>query len=227
MNSRLQPWVILFAVSLAGVSTALAQPIINVPGDPAPSNIGGTTILNVNNGGLLGNGFTASGNSTVNLFDGGTLRDQNVFRTNSEFNMFGGRVSGRLSTRENAIINMSGGTMNGNVTISEGIMDMSGGDIQAALGISSVFNMTGGDAGPRTTVFPGGTASIRGGTLGGLISRTNSSTSLFGSEFLLNSVPITGLNLIGNSVSFNLPADGFFSGVLADGTPFFFSRFST
>ena len=90
---------------------ALFTTVINLPPDPdigAGESIGGSTQLNVSDGGRVQNDFTVNSGSEVNISDGSVgIR----FRANegSEVNISGGFVGSSFSAR--SLVNISGGTL--------------------------------------------------------------------------------------------------------------------
>jgi len=92
------------------------------------------------------------------------------------------------------------------------------------VGNGSEANISGGSVGLRFEVDNGSTANISGGSFGDSFgTEIGSAVNIIGGEFRLDSVPIEGLETVGNTLPFDIPAGSVLSGTLADGTPFAFS----
>ena len=183
---------------------SLFDNVINVPGDPIPNNfVSGNTQVNLSNGGVINFARLDLGSGVEFNSSGGTV---NVLVANdeSEVNVTGGDFTS-LDTRRNTHSTISGGTLDratlfGNFSVSSGVFG------NGQLDFSS------------TGINPG-TSSISGGSFGRL-SLSNSSqgnVELVGGEFLLN-----GAEYLDSQIT--ISAGDVFSGTLADGSAFIFSR---
>ncbi len=86
------------------------------------------------------------------------------------------------------------------------------------------FRVTGGDIG-EYTARGDSTLNMSGGTTGdNFTAQDNSNINFTGGEFLIDGVPIPGLNSPGDTVSVNIPAGSVFSGTLDDGSVIAFTR---
>ncbi len=91
-------------------AAALGQTIINVPPDPAPSNVGADTILNLSDGGELGYGFSALNGATVNVY-GGMVGQYFTVSNSSTANISGGNFGSDIGVRNGSTVNVSGGSL--------------------------------------------------------------------------------------------------------------------
>lgn len=203
-------------------------------------------------GGSVGSGFGANGGSTVNI-SGGTIGGSFFVNSGGLVNITGGSIGNSFSANDGSVVNISGGlvgtslcsgcgNLNANsgstVTVSGGAVGM---DLVAAIG--SVVTVSGGNLrsdlfaqnGSQVTISggsindsmvsnSGSITNISGGTFGRLSASSGSMMTLFGGDFRVNGTPIAGLETVGNSLSFVLPADSVLSGTFLDGTPFAFSN---
>lgn len=158
--------------------------------------------------------------------------------------MADGRTSFGLAVLSGGELNVTGGSVNDVVLRSGGRLNLSGGEVTSSMTI---------EGGAQAQLSGGKTFSIRNdsggqvGIAGGLhyfSSSSNGSQTVIsggrfitdpdlysnavnmieGSEFELNGVLVSGLNALGDQVTINSPSGQLFAGVLADGSPFAFTK---
>lgn len=172
-------------------------------------------------GGMLGdNVWIESGNTTIS---GGTFGNNARFLASSPINLTGASFGTGFYGR--GTLNMSAGSIGSSASFQYGTLNLSGGKIDQWFTANSgaTINMTGGSFGSFTGQ-QGSTLNMSGGVLGtSAYTNAGSSVTLAGGEFKLDGIPIAGLDTIGNTIPFNLPAGSLLSGVMADGTPFAYS----
>ena len=119
---------------------------------------------------------------------------------------FGSAAPYTLFVHQGGAIHISGGQVSGFFEVKTGgKASISGGTISGLLAVSeSVID-------------------ISGGAFGAVLLASSSQATIRGGDFRLDGVPIAGLETPGQSVQAAVQ-DGLFTGVLADGTPFAFSR---
>jgi hypothetical protein len=181
--------------ALAIALPADGQTVINVPPDEAPTAIGSNTQLNLFEAGSLANGFNAG--------------SPNGLSTNVEVNVSGGTVGTGFNARPGSTVNISGGV------IGNGFDAFN----------SSTVNISGGIVHHSFDAHSGSTVNLSGGSVRGFGAFEGTMLNIFGGEFRLDGVPITGLEVPGSTFAFNPPEGTLLSGTLADGTPlaaFFF-----
>jgi hypothetical protein len=193
--------VALQAAALPSVGPAM----ITAPVDPVPRGLRGGQTLVVQAGGVVGNNFNASDGSTV-VVTGGQL-GSNFEAIGAQVTISGGSVGDAFDAFVGTTVNVSGGSMGQRFLVGTGsTVNVSGGTVGRALAVlSGTLNITGGTFGDDFLVYQGGHVSITGG------------------EFRINGVLVDGIQTLGSSLSFNVPAGSLFSGILADGTPFAFT----
>ncbi len=199
-----------------------------------------STVLNIPPGPNIGDDQSIGTDTQLNLADGGSIGEDFLVGasdgsvTNAELNVTGGLIDGGLHIRSGGIANVSGGTIESGFTVSnDGAANISGGLLEGRLHAvnGSQVNISGGSIGSERTSSPqrdieasaGSEFNISGGTHGSIETISLSSVKVFGGEFQLDGVPITGLDTPGSSVPFGSLGSSLLEGVLADGTPFAFS----
>lgn len=191
-------------VDLSGDSTlggVLSGQTLNLfAGGALPSNFnaGEGSTLN-NQGGTIGNNFEAYA-AIVNIAAGVVGDDCDVF-SGSEFNISGGSIGSNLDAYSGATINLSGGQIS---------------RIDALNG--SEINVSGGHLG-RLSASGGSHVVWEGGTMGSIGAASMSAIGIHGVDFRLNGMPISGLDMSGDSVQFNIPGNAVLTATLSDGTP--------
>ncbi len=193
----------------------------------AGSPSGASTNIEVNVfGGSVDSGFHANGGSTVNI-SGGTVGSYFEAFDGSIVNIFGGVIGQYLFAQSGSTVNISGGHLNWQTRAYDGsTINISGGSVGGALRARSggTVNISGGTVDQQASAEDGGTINISGGSFGNFFRADPGSTiNLSGGEFRLDGVLIGGLDTVGDTLAFDIPAGSLLSGTLADGTPFGFS----
>jgi hypothetical protein len=176
------------------------------------------TQLNVRDGGSVGFSFEAghfSGDSTfveVNI-SGGAVGGSFDAWGGSVVNVSGGTVGQNLKAFEGSVVNIFGGVVGVGVRVSDGaVMNISGGSVNQ--GVGSTFTVLGG-----VVNISGGTLN-NGGVSNGFQVFDGSVVTVYGSAFLLDGQPISGL--VPGEPLLVAERDVTLSGMLADGSPFSF-----
>lgn len=171
-------------------------------------------------GGTLGvaksvfNDFEFDGNLNVH---GGTIGDDLL--VGGALNMTAGSIGRELDLAAQA--SLQGGFIE-SINRLSGVLDVTGGKVGSISRANGRLNLTGGVVGSITYADVG---SIR--ITGGVLSRLPASTIsnnvwIYGGEFEIDGVPVPGLEGIGQSVSTLIEGGSRITGVLIDGTPFFY-----
>lgn len=176
----------------------LAPTIVNSPVIGGPSGLRAGQTLTVQEGGELRDNFAVV-DATLNI-NGGTVGG-GVEVTSGVVNIIGGVVGPRLDAT-NSIVNMSGGILGE----------------RSAANLGSVVNISSGTVGSKFYAAPDSQVNISGGVIAfDFWARAGSDVELIGGEFRLN-----GAAFHGNTIT--LGAHDVFTGTLADGSTFVFSR---
>ena len=257
ISCRLLTGVVTLAVMVAfhaRNTSAQFDTVINVPPDSAPESIGSNTQFNLRDNGVLPFGFAvgardeASVNAELNIIGGETadflayhgstvnisggtvgefIKGDGGFYIydGSTVNISGGSINQTLSAFDGSTVNVSGGAMNG-WTLSYGAtLNISAGSMFALEAIdASKVTITGGTF-ERPSFYDESDVTISGGAFGP--TRSEARITIRGGDFHFNSVPIAGLDDVGNTVPIDMASlgtDAVLSGTLVDGTPFAFSN---
>ena len=187
-----------------------------------------------------------SSNIEMNV-TGGVIGSPLEIYAGSTLNFSGGSSNYYFYPHDGSLINIGGGVVSYVYAYSGSVTNVSAGSIdhQAEFLSGSVVNVTGGFVGnsydDSLTVWGGATANISGGGVGrglnlygGVVNVTGGqiydgvdvtvagSLNLFGDDFRIDGVPVSGLDSIGSSVLPNFSSQATLSGVYSDGTPFAF-----
>jgi hypothetical protein len=160
--------------------------------------------------GIVGALFFGGQGSVVNV-SGGTVGRFFDAKSGSEVNISGGTIGDRFNAESGSVVNVSGGTI--------------GSGFRADMG--SIVNISGGTfvgEGRPILADVGSIVNISGGTFNSALF-ARSELNIFGSEFYLDGVALTGL-LPGQSVTIT-DRDVTLSGLLADGEQFSFDLNTT
>jgi hypothetical protein len=139
----------------------------------------------------------------VNVLPGGFLSSGFIAAPGSQVNVSGGGVSRFLSSRSGSIVSISSGFVEEGWTVEN----------------NAIANIQGGLV-DGVSAFEGARLNVTGGAIGAIVSSPTAQVRLHGFDFMLNGVPIAGLDAVGSTLAFNTPTGSVLSGVLADGTPF-------
>ncbi len=189
-------------------------------------------------------GFFANGGSVVNI-SGGEVGANALANAGSEVSVTGGTVRQGFKANAGSLVEISGGRILWGFNANAGsVVNISGGIVGTEDSLSqwtfrahsgSQVNIIGGQFGPNFSAYGGSQVRISGGDFGndfearsqsdvrisggrfGKGFRGNSGTTIVGSDFRLNGVP-----LVGPLTTWN--AGDTLSGTLADGSVFVFSR---
>jgi hypothetical protein len=205
---------------------AVGPATVNVPPSTAVKSIRGNQTLTVGPGGVIDDFFRTGSGSTLVVAGGTVGREAQVVGTN--ITISSGRVGEDLTAIQGSTINMTGGELGGFMDLgNDSVMNVSGGSVgigfRALAG--SQLNVTGGTIGSFFSADSGSEMNLSGGTTDSI--SVSGKLNIYGGEFRLDGVPVTGLDTVGSSVAINIPTGGVLSGTLADGTPFAFSQENT
>ena len=131
-------------------------------------------------------------------------------------------VGSPWAANANIEVNVKGGSLKEFVAQSGTVVNLSAGALTGSVLAGSTFNMSGGSSTWRLSVASGGSTNISGGTLRHFEPQPYSYVTFSGNEFRKNGLPL-------DSSSFGVPLTTLLkpldvlTGVLADGTPFFYS----
>ena len=149
-------WCLIVVVVAWSQQLAQAQftTIIDVPPQSAPLSIGSDTQLNLLDGGLLGEFFSAG------AADGTS--------TNIEVNILGGGVGSEFGANGGATVNISGGYVSSGFDANNGsIVNITGGVVAQSLhATGSQVNISGGSVDDGARAFLGSVVNISGGMVG-------------------------------------------------------------
>ena len=196
----------IFSGTVSGQEGSLLGPVFG--SGPSDANLFATVINVPQNPAPL---FAGGGPNAVqlNVSNGGTVPNGLNVSATVEFNVDGGVLGDSIFVNGNFIFNapaeanISGGTFGINFTAIDALLNLSGGTFGAGFtAVGTEVNLSGG------TVF-------NGATFGG-----STAVNIFGNNFLLDGVPVSGLTSgIPNVITTReVPL----SGTLQDGSPFHF-----
>lgn len=218
-------------LTLKHVAVAAAQPVVNVPSEPAPLGIRAGQQLNLASGGALGDNFSAGRGSTLQVA-GGSI-GKNLEAVGAVVHMTGGAIGTGADVVNGAQVNMTGGSIGTSLAVYAGGVANIGGGSVGSINVSNngTLSITGGVVGAPTFgsvigIASGGQANLSGGAIGAINASTGSQLKIYASDFRLDGVPISGLDIVGQSKSYNPNVDqvtgkyAVLTGVYADGTPF-------
>jgi len=218
--------------------------VTNVTGGLVGNNFEATGALLTIINGSVGDRLDAFNGSTVNI-SGGLVGDDFDASNGTIVNISGGSVGGGFSAFNGSTVNISGGFVGPSANASESTFFISGGSIGALFRAennstvniaggkvaasfdarsSSTVNISDGSVGSNFDAFTGSVVDILGGSIGDdFDASAGSAVQISGGEFRLDNTPISGLEVEGNTIPFELLTGSVLSGTLANGTPFSFS----
>ena len=220
--------------SLAKISGGFLGNNVNVSGNSQVSLTGGSigTRSNLTNstlvatGGIIGRLFnveegglleikggavdwqlSSAPNSSVTI-DGGTVGD--YFETSGNVKILAGTVGERFEVRDGGEVVIRGGEIGRYFTLYEGAnVLLEDGEISRDAYVASGASLT----------ISGGSVGVDVGTASG------SNVVVQGAEYYLDGDSVQGLSEVGDSVGVNLQESSILSGVMSNGTPFYFGGF--
>lgn len=182
----------------------------DIGNDEALSVVIGTPRVNITSGVV---------SSAINLGGGGALW------------MGGGQTNRQIEVYSGATIAIEGGVLQRGFQVYSGsTATVTGGTIGATSGIrgsgaNTTVNISGGTVPIEASFDNRATLNFSGGSINAVRLQPNTTGNFFGTSFLLDGVPIPGLN-IGQAFTIS-QRTGIFSGVLADGSPFSYNLAGT
>ena len=198
------------------LSVDMVRSTLNISGGLVGTNEDGSTNLVWDNStvnitdGTVGPFFAREG-TTVTI-TGGTVEEFFTAVTGATVDVFGGVLKGSFRVRVGGTVNLFGGTVE-RMENSIGIDVTDGGTV----------NIAGGTVDSAIELGPGGMVNISGGALDVSFNARNGSTlNIFGTEFLLDGLPIAGLDDVGDSVILTGRDGAMLQATLRDGKSFDF-----
>jgi len=194
-------------------------------------------------GGNMGENFEATGATVVlesgaigDLFDafdgtvvemsGGTLGASVQLVGGSQLQLSGGSA-GNVHAIRHAAIEVTGGMLT-SATLSEGsTLEVSQGEVDAVHVYTATATIRGGTVG-YFNADPGSQLTLEGGRLRKNVDiRQGSSVRIVGSEFFIDTTPVSELAAVGDQAALDVPEGSVLSGTLADGSPFVMPNLAT
>ncbi|TWT85236.1 hypothetical protein Pla123a_00420 [Posidoniimonas polymericola] len=173
-------------------------------------------------GGQVGSDLQAFYGSSVEVVGGGLIL-QRFEAIGATVDVSGGRVRSGFSARAGAEVTLSGGAIDSATTSDGARVVVQGGDIDGAIVVANggLLEQQGGGIGSRSRVESGGEAVLSGGSIGDALRvDEGGAATIVGGQFLLNGQPLP----VPRPLAIDLADTDVLTGVLADGTPFLFSR---
>jgi len=181
----------------------LSPVVVSTDDRNRPSGLRAGQTLTLVDDGALGRNFEVV-DATLNV-EGGFLRS-GAGATNSTVNISGGRVGSFFDAYSGSVVNISDGVVLENFDAYSG----------------SVVNISGGEVGSSFDAESGSEVNISGGVIGDrFAAKSGSSINLFGSDFVLNGVPLDDSLTIDSEFMIS-DRDVTLSGLFADGSSFSF-----
>ncbi len=224
--------------SLAGTINVFQNTTLNMTGGRLRHGFspGAASTVNISNG-IIGDDFFADNGSNV-MISGGTFGEEFTAGPGSNVHISGGTFDDEIAARDGSILTITGGNLGDDLLADFGsIVNVTGGvfGTEFTAAGTAIVNISGGTFGdifePR-----GGTINITGGTFQGIFNSigssditisggdfqgpfrtlSNATITLLGTQFLINDLPIPGLENFGDSIILN-QRSGTLSATLADG----------
>jgi hypothetical protein len=170
-------------------------------------------------GGSVGNSFGAYSDSVVNI-SGGTI-GESFYVADSVANISGGNFSD-VSILDGSSGDLAGVVIEGGVHVRAASAQIESVEIRDDLRLVSNSNVAlySGNVHGEIHVESESALTITGGSFGLIDASSGTQTTIVGNDFLVNGVPIEGLDSIGSIVAIDRPSGSVLSGTLVDGTPF-------
>ncbi len=193
---------------------------VNVSGGRLNSyrlKIGSGSALNVSSGHL--DAFAAYENCVVNI-SGGTLDWFNAY-DGSIINISGGYIGSGDEIASGSVVNITGGSLGYCGTYEGSILNLIGGEVRENARIGGQFNLQGGELGIAANIEKNSNAIFSSGRFGHEFKTySGADLTLIGNSFMLDGVPVSGLNTTGNTIGLNIPVGSILTGSLSDGSVF-------
>lgn len=183
------------------------------------------------NGGTAGNNTVFQGDVEVTI-DGTQFGSDLLFRDNAKAMLLSGSLGRDVTVNRGATMTIAGGIVGDDFSVgADSVVHIQDGKIGALsdAGFGSLVNISGGEIGFGITIFDNATVNVTGGTFNPdgfgatLLVHANANLNLFGHEFLLDGVPIPGLEDYGDTLLLTERGGAVLSGVLLDGSPIEFT----
>ena len=188
--------------------------------DIFPLSSNADIVMNVY-GGTIGHGLTVNADSTFNFY-GGTIGPNLEVDSGATVNLFSGSLGDNIAPKNGSTFNISGGTIGSNFAPENNTtVNISGGKIGDlfSLGYNTKVNISGGVVPEIIYVGGDGVLNLSGGNIGAFYAN-GTDTMITGSEFMLDGVPIAGLNGPGDSVTIPTSGGARLTTTFADGAVF-------
>lgn len=205
-----------FKATAASLPAIKTTPILVSAGSVASSGLRRGESLTMLDGGTIRDNFQVVGGTA--LIEGGAMGD-GVEVAGGEVTIRGGSVGAGFEAYAGSIVTIDGGAVAGSFDAWEGsTVVINGGSVgQSMRAFGSRIEITGGEVGGFFDVYEDSELTISGGTFGRRLRVSDSSVELIGGEYRVNGVEYTGSE-------YTLVSGDVFSGTLADGSTFVFSR---
>ncbi len=210
--------------SIAWYMKALNGSVVNLTGGTISSyfHIYSGSEVNIN-GGSTGKIVQYGGETTITSGSIGGYSDI----WGGVLNVAGGETGYSTSIGSFAVVNVTAGELGWRTrALNNSTINLFGGRIDTAYSAfnDSVTNIMGGTVGGSFYASGGSEVNLLGGGYeGGFETRPTADVRINGGEFRINGMPLAGIEVPGDSLQYDIPADAVLSGILANGTPFAFS----
>ncbi len=183
------------------------------------------SVVNIS-GGNVGDHFQAHRGSVINI-SGGTIGEEFDAFFGSRVNISGGVLGDDFEANDGSVVNITGGVFDRDLEAEGGsLVNLRGGNVNDELFAQdgSLVNISGGTV-AQLDAAAGSTVNIRGGTVLDFNGFAGSQVNLFGTEFMIDGVPLDALE-VGLPMTIG-DRDMTLSGEFGDGTSFSIALNST
>lgn len=206
------------------VPPPVGPPTIHVPASIAPQGVRGGQRLFVDPGGVVSDSFNAGRGSRVDVLGGAVGKNFEAYAATVVIES--GSVGDEFDVFAGSQVTFNGGVIGKEAQIIDSHFTMNGGVLEdLPVFERSQVRINGGRIGDYF-VSSSSTVDIYGGSIGD-ITGFFGDTTLHGTDFRLNGVPIAGLGSVGSSAMVDLvlgaTPPNVLTGTYADGTPFAFT----
>lgn len=188
---------------------------------PSPARSQFTTIINVPPN-TIGQDTTFGAGTQVNIFEGAAINGS-IYVVGGELNLYGATIN-YIGVEDAGVVNTLGGAISFAIIRDAGVLNMSNGLFESLRVLrGGVVNMSGGAFEPpfgTLQLDTGAVLNLSGGTFSNGF--TGGTVNVFGGEYRLDGVPISGLDTIGSKSMLHVPDGSVLTGTLKDGTPISF-----